>query len=502
MAASKIPRLPKNCKPYFLIVRKVVDVKPITSAYQIFYVRGGEIRNHTEPWRAASHNAGAFCPFAGSPPPPPMSRSKSLAPDVTLAAPAASVDARTRRFQQKREAVLDAAALCFNARGVRGATLADIAASVGLVTNSVTYYYRKKEDLAAACFLRAIGFFDGLAARAAQVAPGDQAAAQRVRAFVRGYAELLANVEEGRHPPQVLFNDLRALPSPHLEQVHDAYRDLFRRVRALLMGAEAQQFSRDELNARTHAVLSLVHWLPGWIGRHEATEYGRIAERLCDLMLNGIAARGAHWGTVEGEEGWTAGRSTAGAQEPFLQAATALVNEQGYRGASVDKISARLHLTKGAFYHHNDNKQDLISACFERSFMVLRETLARAEQSPHSGWSRAGAVARVLGRFQLSAEGPLLRMSSTSALPEADDRVRVRRSMLRLAERMGSLVVDGMVDGSIRPLDPTVAAQAIFALVNAAFELPRWVPKAGENEVADLLMKPLFLGLLSPSEAR
>ena len=57
----------------------------------------------------------------------------------------------------------------------------------------------------------------------------------------------------------------------------------------------------------------------------------------------------------------------AGASDAFLQAATFLINEQGYRGASVEKISARLNVTKGSFYHYNDNKDDLVANCFERS---------------------------------------------------------------------------------------------------------------------------------------
>ena len=70
----------------------------------------------------------------------------------------------TPRYQEKREGVLNAAAVLFNQRGVKDATLSDIAASVGLVTNSVPYYYRKKEDLATACFLRTIDAFNELAA--------------------------------------------------------------------------------------------------------------------------------------------------------------------------------------------------------------------------------------------------------------------------------------------------------------------------------------------------
>lgn len=47
-------------------------------------------------------------------------------------------ETQTARFQEKRDAILSAAASRFNEQGVKGATLADIAASVGLVTNSVT----------------------------------------------------------------------------------------------------------------------------------------------------------------------------------------------------------------------------------------------------------------------------------------------------------------------------------------------------------------------------
>ncbi len=60
------------------------------------------------------------------------------------------------------------------------------------------------------------------------------------------------------------------------------------------------------------------------------------------------------------------------AQETFLIAATRLINERGYRGASVEKISERLNVTKGSFYYHHDTKDDLVVACFKRSFDTMR----------------------------------------------------------------------------------------------------------------------------------
>lgn len=64
-------------------------------------------------------------PRHGPPPPWPVARNRR--------------SPQTKRFEEKRELILNAAALLFNERGVRGATFADIAGKVDLVPNSVTY---------------------------------------------------------------------------------------------------------------------------------------------------------------------------------------------------------------------------------------------------------------------------------------------------------------------------------------------------------------------------
>jgi AcrR family transcriptional regulator len=401
----------------------------------------------------------------------------------------------TARFQEKREAVLAAAARQFNQQGVKGATLADIAASVGLVTTSVTYYYRKKEDLATACFLRAIAAHDALAIEAAK-AP---TVPQRVAAFFRCHAEMLAAMEAGTRPPLISFNDVRALPEPQESEVFAAYTDLFRRIRGLFKGPETAAWSREHLNARTHLLVSVAHWVRSWIHRFEPEDYPRIAARVTDVLLRGVAGSGSAWPAPEVfsamplPEAQHAADST---EESFLRAATELVNDQGYRGASVDRISARLNVTKGSFYHHNDNKRDLIAACFERSFAVLRRTLAQADAAPGSGWLRICVAAGAVLRFQLSERGPLLRSTATSALPDQAHREQVRRTMQRLIERIASLLVDGMMDGSVRPLDPAIAAHVLFAQINAASELARWVPSAREDNVVALYLRPGMLGLM------
>ena len=410
-----------------------------------------------------------------------------------MSTPHVLATAQTPRFQEKRDAILAAAALLFNAHGLKGATLGDIAGNVGLVTNSVTYYYRKKEDLALACLLRSIAAFEATAAAAAASHTG---VPERVRAFFRGHAQRLAAIEDGAHAPLILFNDVRALPAPLASVAFAAYTAMFKRVRALLKGPQTVRLGRDDLNARAHIVLSIANWMGPWIGRYESAEYARVADRIGDIVLRGIAGAGSVWTAFDSAADGPVRRDRDVHSEAFLRAATALVNEQGYRGASVDRISARLNVTKGSFYHHNDNKLDLISACFERTFAVMRQALVQAETGPGSGWERACTAACALVRFQLSPEGPLLRATATSALPDQARREQVHATLRRLSERMTSVLVDGMVDGSVRPLDPAVAAQAIVATVNAAAELRRWVAGATPANAADLYVRAVFEGVL------
>ena len=71
--------------------------------------------------------------------------------------------AGTARYAEKKKAIVAAASDILNHHGVKGMTLAGVASRVGLITTSVTYYFKKKEDLAVACYLDGIARCDALA---------------------------------------------------------------------------------------------------------------------------------------------------------------------------------------------------------------------------------------------------------------------------------------------------------------------------------------------------
>jgi AcrR family transcriptional regulator len=412
--------------------------------------------------------------------------------------PAAAGPTQTARYERKREDVLEAAAALFNTRGLAGTTIADVAKAVGLTTTSVTYYYRKKEDLAAACLMRAIGAMHDILS---QAEAGDACApAERLTRFVRLYFSHLADAAAGRAPQLINFWDLRCMTGPQGEAPRQAFVALFRRLRQLFQTGQPS-FSRNEQNARAHLVFAAVIGAKTWLRRYETDDYPRSADRFAEVLIGGLAGAGSVWAPLEVElQRSPTQRSRPDAaevsREAFLRAATELINETGHRGASVDRISARLNVTKGSFYHHNATKDELVGDCFERTFEVLRQAHRAVQAVGGDGWTKACAMACALVRHQLSAQGPLLRYSALSAAP-ADRRGELWATSERLTERTAGLISDGIADGSIRPVDAVVAAEILMNLINAAAELQKWSPAATEATCAELFVRPLFLGVFA-----
>jgi len=396
----------------------------------------------------------------------------------------------TDRFERKREAILDAATALLNSRGVKGLTLGDAAAAVDLSTTSVTYYFKRKDELAAACMTRGIATLEAMVETALRE-PEPEARLSRLLAL---YLERVRQTVAGQAPPLPILADMRALNPPAQTHVFQAYTKLFRRVRMIFDAPHLEWLTRGRRTARTHLLLEQLLWASAWLPKYDAEDYPRIRDRMFEILLHGMAAEGRDWApapipvaALAPEEGQAAARET------FLLAATRLINARGYRGASVDKISAELNVTKGSFYHHLDAKDDLVVACFERTFEVMRRVQRLAMELEGDQWLRLSSAAAALAEFQLSEHGPMLRSSALSAVPESIRAKMVQQSN-RVSDRFASMISDGIAEGSIRPVDPSIAAQMLNATLNAASELGLWVPGVKQKAAPAVFARPLLMG--------
>jgi AcrR family transcriptional regulator len=397
----------------------------------------------------------------------------------------------TDRFERKREAILDAATIILNRQGVKGLTLGDAAAAVDLSTTSVTYYFKRKDDLAAACMMRGVEALHQIIDQAL-AEPTPQA---QLHALLTLYLERIRATVVGEAPPLPVLSDLRALNQPRRGEVARAFGKMFRRLREIFETEELSWLSRGRRTARTHLLFEQLFWAAAWLPKYDSEDYPRLRDRMYEILVDGMAADSSSWGPTPIPMGELAPRDRQEmSRETFLLAATRLINSRGYRGASVDKISAELNVTKGSFYHHNDAKDDLVVACFDRTFEVMRRVQRLAMALPGDEWTRLHSAAAALAEYQLSEHGPLLRTSALTALPEPI-RLQMVQQSNRVSDRFASMISDGIAEGSIRPVDPFIAAQMVNATLNAGAELDFWVPGVSQKAAPAVFARPLLMGI-------
>lgn len=410
--------------------------------------------------------------------------------DLAASSPPLTDRQPSRRFQAKREQILQAAARKFNQLGVRGATLEDIAIDVGMNLTSIRHYFRKKDDLVAAGFLRSIDVH--MARTELSKSAGSREA--RVRDFVRRYFEFRRRVRAGEEMDVMSFGDLRALAEPHASQVWPRYVDLFRSVREIVADPEEREQDRHRVNARAHLLISQLIRSVYWLPEYPDSELDRVEARFTDVLLNGIAQPGTSLhGMVELSEKAPPDKRS---WESFLLAATRLINQQGYRGASVERIARQMNVTKGSFYHHIRAKDALVVACFNHNHMLLQEAQRLAVQQEKRGLEQAFAAAAALVRRQQTPAGPLLRNSALTSI-DPDTRKQMLRQMDQIVVRFTDMLADGIIDGSARACDARVAGQMLMAMVNSASELKAWVPDLTADASAPLYCTPMFRGLFA-----
>ncbi|WP_407495485.1 TetR/AcrR family transcriptional regulator [Pseudooceanicola sp. MF1-13] len=412
-------------------------------------------------------------PTAPSPAIAPAPADTQAKPDLGAPAPDTS-----ERFRAKRDRILDAASEIINERGLRGLTFVSVADRVGMNTTSITYYFRRKEILAAAALERTIEQISTMAQTAAEE-PTVEARIDKMLAQV--LAQYRAEVD-GTASPLARLSDMRSLAEPLNQTLYDSYLAMFRQIVGFYSGNDTAQ-GRARNWVRTHILLDTLHWCRVWIAKYSVADYPRVHARMMELFRNGYAPDGVTGHSQPLQVPSSTTDTDEINHDTYLRAATITLNERGYRGASVERIAAHLNLSKGSFYHHLDGKDDLVTDCFDRSYTRISLT-QRAAMALDGTWlDRITAATHALTNVQFEAVFPLLRVTALMALP-TELRTPILTRSDRITQRFAGMLTDGITEGSIRPIDPTIAAHCLFASLNSAYDFRVWAEHRPDRDTA------------------
>lgn len=163
----------------------------------------------------------------------------------------------------------------------------------------------------------------------------------------------------------------------------------------------------------------------------------------------------------------------------LIDAARAAFAEKGYAGASMDELTARAGLTRGALYHHFGDKRGLLAAVVDR---LDSEMAARAHEIGQRHSDAWEALLEEGGAYIELARDPeiqrIVLLDGPAVLGDPSQWPSQNRCLLATMTTLEALSREGVV----KPVDVEAAARLINgAALNAAL----WVAASDDADVLD-----------------
>lgn len=189
---------------------------------------------------------------------------------------------RVQATQEKMAQLVDAAARMFNRRGIDGASLDDISASIGATKGAVYHYFDDKMDLITRCYARAFELYSLFV---------DVARQQGTSGFERSMTVLHLNsqAQGSASPPLVMQPGLFSLPEAHRVTFVQQSRDLWDRCAAMVREGIADGSCREcDARAVAHVSAGAFLWLHKWLPEDYPMTTTEIADAQCRVFTNGL----------------------------------------------------------------------------------------------------------------------------------------------------------------------------------------------------------------------
>ena len=188
-------------------------------------------------------------------------------------------------YDERKEAIVEAAAALYARRGFNGASVADLAERCKTSKSLIYHYYQSKEDILFDVMISHVRALDE-AAREAVEGEGDATA--KLRRLAHAFMALYVGAAD-RH--KVLLNELDNLDDKRRAEIVKTQRGLIEIVQRLLGDIEPKLKRRaGESYAAAMLFFGMINWTHTWFDPKGPVSADAIADMAADLTLGGLDA--------------------------------------------------------------------------------------------------------------------------------------------------------------------------------------------------------------------
>ena len=156
----------------------------------------------------------------------------------------------------------------------------------------------------------------------------------------------------------------------------------------------------------------------------------------------------------------------ANTRNQILQTALESFSGQGYEATGVAEICRRAGVSKGAFYYHFASKQALFLELLNRWLDGLNDQLSEMQDAGRDVPDALRRMSSAVGHVARDARGQVAIFLEfwNQAAHDAEVWRATIAPYRTYRDLFAEIVERGIAEGSLRPCDPVVAAQAIVSL--------------------------------------
>ena len=383
---------------------------------------------------------------------------------------------KTNQHDQKYKTILSVASELFNIYGTRGTTLIQIASKLKLTKTSIYYYAKNKEDLVHQCYLNACLEIQSMIDQAKQT---EGPAINKIDTLLRLNYECWNGIINGTRGHLAGLTEIASLSSEHQKEISDLYRTFVIQVIEFIEQGKVDGSLQDVSPVKaSSAIWGAIFWLPVWLYSVQEHERETAYVQWIKIIKYGINNTGSQFkfNTIDLAkkqtvlDGFDRNEQNRLKQEAFYKVGSIFFNQKGFKATSLDELAQSLGVTKGAFYYHVKNKDDLLVKCFERTINIEKHILEDALSKTNNGIERLAFAAQSLFHVQTGEQGPLIRYARMWSL-SIEKRQEMEAETSKVRDLFGHIILEGIDDKSIKDVDLLVAKNIIAGAIESIPDL-------------------------------